>query len=40
MVGQQHQFDGHEFEHALGVGDRQVSWPAAVHGAAKSQMSE
>ena len=40
MVAWHHRLNGHEFEHALGVGDRQVSWPAAVHGAAKSQMSE
>ena len=25
MVGWHHQFDGHEFEHALGVGDGQGS---------------
>ena len=25
MVGQYHQLDGHEFEQALGVGDRQES---------------
>ena len=25
MVGWHHQLDGHEFEQALGVGDRQVS---------------
>ena len=23
MVGGHHRFDGHEFEHALGIGDRQ-----------------
>ena len=40
MVGWHHQLDGHEFEQALGVGDRQVSWPAAVHGFAMSEMSE
>ena len=36
MVGWHHRLDGHEFEQALGVGDRQGSWRAAVHGAAKS----
>ena len=28
--------DGHEFEQALGVGDRQEAWRAAVHGVTKS----
>ena len=36
MVGWHHQFDGHEFEQALGVGDGQRSWRAIVHGIAKS----
>ena len=40
MVGQHHRLDGYEFERALGVGARHESWPAAVHEAAKSQMSE
>ena len=30
MVGCHHRLDGHEFEQALGVGDRQA-WHAAVH---------
>ena len=30
MVGWHHQFKGHEFEQALGVGDGQA-WCAAVH---------
>ena len=37
MVGWHHQLDGHEFEHALGIGDRQGSLGAAVHGVAKSR---
>ena len=37
MVGWHHQLDGHEFEYALGVGDRQAAWCAAIHGVAKSQ---
>ena len=37
MVGWHHQLDGHEFEQALGVGDGQEAWNAAVHGVAKSQ---
>ena len=39
MVGWHHQFDGHEFEQALVVGDGQGSlvWCAAVHGVAKIQ---
>ena len=35
MVGWHHQFDGHESEQALGVGDGQEAWRAAVHGVAK-----
>ena len=35
MVGWHYQFDGHEFEQALGVGDGQP-WYAAVHGLTKS----
>ena len=37
MVGRHHQLDGHEFEQALGVGDGQGGWCAAVHGVTKSQ---
>ena len=37
MVGWHHQLDGHEFEQALGVGDGQEAWRAAIHGVAKSQ---
>ena len=36
MVGWQHRLNGHEFEQAPGVGDREA-WHAAVHGATKSQ---
>ena len=36
MVGWHHRCNGHEFEQASGVGDRE-SWCAAVHGVAKSQ---
>ena len=36
MVGWHYRLDGHEFEQALGVGDGQGSWRAAVHGVAKS----
>ena len=32
MVGWLHQFNGHEFEHAPGVGDGQGSQCSAVHG--------
>ena len=39
MAGWHHQLvDGHEFEQALGVGDGQKAWHAAVHGATKSRM--
>ena len=37
MIGWHHQLNGYEFEQALGVGDRQGGWRAAVHGVAKSQ---
>ena len=36
MVGWHNQLDGHEFEHALGVGDGQGSQLCAVNGVAKS----
>ena len=36
MVGWQYQLNGHEFEQAPGVGDREA-WRAAVHGVIKSQ---
>ena len=35
MVGWHHRLDGHEFEQALGVMDREV-WRAAVHGVGAS----
>ena len=38
MVGWHHQPDGHEFEQAPGVGDREA-WYAAVHGVTKIQTS-
>ena len=37
MVGWHHWLNGHEFEEALGVGDGQRGWCAAVHGVANSQ---
>ena len=37
MVGQHHQFNGHEFEQDPGVGDGPEAWRAAVHGIAKSR---
>ena len=36
MVGWHYLLDGHECEHALGVGDREA-WHAEVHGVTKSQ---
>ena len=36
MVGWHHQLDGHEFQQALRVGDRET-WRAAVHGVANSR---
>ena len=36
MAGWHHQLDGHEFEQALGDGDGQEAWRAAVHAVAKS----
>ena len=35
MVGWHHQLDGLEFEQALGDGEGQEIWHAAVHGVAK-----
>ena len=35
LDGITNQLDGHEFEQAPGVGDREA-WHAAVHGVAKS----
>ena len=37
MIGWHRWPDAHEFEQALGVGDGQEAWCAAVHGVAKSQ---
>ena len=37
MAGWHHRLDGHEFESTLGVGDDWESWPAVIHGVAKSQ---
>ena len=37
MVGWHHQLNGHEFEQALLVMDREA-WNAAVHGVIKSQI--
>ena len=34
MVGLHYRLDGHKFEQALGVGDREA-WRAAVHGVAE-----
>ena len=36
IVGWHHRLNGHESEQALGVGDGQEAWHAAVHGVAKS----
>ena len=36
MVGWHHQFNGHEFEWTLGVGDGQGGWCAAVHVVTKN----
>ena len=37
MVGWHHLLHGHEFGQALGVGDEQEAWRAAVHWVTKSQ---
>ena len=39
MVGWHHRLDGHEFEYAPGVMDREA-WRAAVHEVAKSLTTE
>ena len=36
LVGWHQRLNGHEFEHALGVGDGQGSLTAAVHGVPKN----
>ena len=35
MVGWHHRLNGHEFEQALGVGERQGSLVCSVHGGCK-----
>ena len=37
MIGWHHRLNGHEFEQALGVGDRQGSLEGCNSGVAKSQ---
>ena len=37
MTGWHHQLDAHEFEQALGVGDGQEAWRAAINGVVKSR---
>ena len=37
MVGWHHQLARHEFEQALGVGEGQEAWYAAVYGVTKSE---
>ena len=36
MVGWHHQFNGHEFEQALGDGEGQGAWCAVVFGVTKN----
>ena len=40
MVGWHHQFDGHEFEQSMGVGDGQRSLACCSHGVADLDMTE
>ena len=41
MVGWHHELDGHEFEQALGAGDRQGSLTCCiVHGVTEMDMTE
>ena len=40
MVGWHHRLDGHESEQVLEVVKDREAWCAAVHGAAKSDMTE
>ena len=37
MIGWHNRLNEHEFEQALGAGDGQGPWHAAVHGVAKSR---
>ena len=37
LVGGHHRLNGHEFEQALGDGEGQEAWRAAVHGVSKSR---
>ena len=39
IVGRHHQLDGHAFEQAPGVGDREA-WRAAAHGVAELDTTE
>ena len=39
MVGWRHQLDGHEFEHALGVGDGQGSLVCCVECSSVQELS-
>ena len=39
MVGWHHQFDGHELEQALAVGNGQGSLCVALHGVTESDMT-
>ena len=36
MIGWHHQFNGHEFQHTLGVSEGQGNQHAAVHGVIES----
>ena len=40
MVGWHHQFNGHEFEQALGIGEYREAWRAAVHGVTELDTTE
>ena len=40
VVGRHHRLNGHELEQTLGESGGQGAWHAAVHGVAKSDMTE
>ena len=40
MVGWHHRLDGHKFEQTPGDSEAQEAWLAAIHGVAKTRLSD